>query len=180
MSTSHFDLLLQLGRHRWMMPLLARVAESNGARFVELLHSLGTSRESLSRTLEAAIAAGWVIRNPGHGHPLRPEYVLTNVGRDASRLCRSVTSAQTEIAMPLASLSRWSLPVLHLVDRGENRFGGLARALPQSNPGALTQSLKSMISQQLLDRLVIDAFPPMPEYRIAPRGQVLAEALYQS
>lgn len=177
MSTPLRHSLEQLGRHRWTVPLLAILAERNGGRFVELLHALGLSRESLSRTLESAFTAGWVIRNPSHGHPLRPEYILTEAGWAVSRLCISVTEAQAKIALPSATLSRWSLPLLRLVDDGEHRFAGLSRALPQSSPRALTQSLKSMIGQQLLDRQVIDAFPPVPVYHLAPRGLVLAQAL---
>lgn len=159
--------------------MIAALAERKGGRFVELLHVLGLNRESLSRTLESAIDAGWVMRNPGHGHPLRPEYVLTDSGWAASLLCVQLETAQTEIALPRASLNRWSLPLLHLVDHGQRRFSALSRALPRSNPRALTQSLKSMIGQQLLDRQVIDSFPPVPEYWLAPRGVVLAEALAQ-
>jgi DNA-binding HxlR family transcriptional regulator len=177
MSTAQLELLDQLGRHRWTVPLIAALAARNGGRFVELLHMLGLSRESLSRTLEGAIEAGWVVRNPGYGHPLRPEYMLTESGRAAAQLCKAIEGAQRKIALPPTSLTRWSLPVLHLVDHGEHRFRGLSRALPQSNPRALTQSLKSLIGYRLIDRQVIDAYPPVPEYRLLPRGNVLAEAL---
>jgi DNA-binding HxlR family transcriptional regulator len=177
MSTSQLELLEQLGRHRWTVPLIAALAARKGGRFVELLHVLGLGRESLSRTLDAAVTAGWVIRNPGHGHPLRPEYILTDLGHTAAQLCVAIEGAQTQIALPPTSLTRWSLPLIHLVDHGEHRFTALSRALPQSNPRALTQSLKSLIGQQLLDRQVIDAFPPVPEYRLLPRGSVLAGAL---
>jgi DNA-binding HxlR family transcriptional regulator len=170
------ELLEQLGRHRWTVPLLAALAARKGGRFVELLHVLGLGRESLSRTLEGAIEAGWVIRNPGHGHPLRPEYILTDPGEAAARLCVAIEGAQTKTALPPTSLTRWSLPLIHLVNHGEHRFAGLSRALPHSNPRALTQSLKSLIGQQLLNRQVIDAYPPIAEYRLLPRGDILAGA----
>jgi DNA-binding HxlR family transcriptional regulator len=177
MSTPQLELLEQLGRHRWTVPLIAALAARKGGRFVELLHVLGLGRESLSRTLEGAMDAGWVKRNPGHGHPLRPEYILTDAGETAAQLCVAIEGAQTKIALPPTSLTRWSLPLIHLVDHGEHRFAALSRALPHSNPRALTQSLKSLISQQLLNRRVIDAFPPVPEYRLLPKGSVLAGAL---
>ncbi len=113
MSTLQLELISQLGRHRWTVPLIAALAARNGGRFVELLHLLGLGRESLSRTLESAIEAGWVRRNPGHGHPLRPEYILTDLGKDAAHLCAAIESAQTKIALPPASLNRWSLPLIH-------------------------------------------------------------------
>ena len=64
-SSKSDPLLVQLGSHRWLVPLLADLAARKGARFVELVHRLGLSRDSLTRTLEAAQAIGWVRRNPG-------------------------------------------------------------------------------------------------------------------
>ncbi len=70
-STPLID-VIALGKQRWMVALLADLAAHEGGRFVELLKRLGLSRDSLVRTLEGATLAGWVKRNPGHGHPLRP------------------------------------------------------------------------------------------------------------
>ena len=53
-STAPGPLLVQLGSHRWLIPLLADLAAHKGARFVELIHRLGLSRDSCARTLEAA------------------------------------------------------------------------------------------------------------------------------
>ena len=39
-------LLIQLGSHRWLVPLLADLAAHRGARFVELIHRLGLPRDS--------------------------------------------------------------------------------------------------------------------------------------
>lgn len=180
MSTAPLSLLAQLGQHRWTVSLLAQLALRNGGRFVELQHSLGISRESLSRTLESAVLEGWVMRNSGHGHPVRPEYILSDAGWAASPLCIAIAKAQADLALPPPSLSRWSLPVLHLVDQGERRFTALSRALPQSNPRGLTQSLKSMIGHQLLNRQIIDTYPPIPEYHLAERGGILSAAMGQS
>ena len=50
------------------------------AKFVVLQKRLGISRSSLQRTLRALIDAGLVKKNPGYGHPMRPEYLLTERG----------------------------------------------------------------------------------------------------
>jgi DNA-binding HxlR family transcriptional regulator len=177
MSSQHLDLLQNLGQHRWTVPLLAWMAPRGGARFVELLKGLGLARESLSRTLEAALQAGWLMRNPGHGHPLRPEYILTPAGQSAAKLCAVIETARAAIELPDGALHRWSLPVLYLVDHGTRRFAGLAQALPDSNPGALTQSLKGLLSQSLLTRTIVESFPPVPDYGLSRRGAELAQAL---
>ncbi len=69
--------LVALFHNRWSVPILAELHRQRGSRFVTLARTLGMSRESLRRTLAALIESGLVGRNPGYGHPLRPEYVLS-------------------------------------------------------------------------------------------------------
>ncbi|MGL5837422.1 MAG: winged helix-turn-helix transcriptional regulator, partial [Sphingorhabdus sp.] len=134
MSTAEIERLIALGQHRWLPQLLAELARSRGARFVELIHRMEISRESLSRTLDSAIAQGWAMRNPGHGHPLRPEYVLTETGVTAGLQCEHFLRAETAIGLSPAAMNRWSRPILHVIDKGERRYSGIARQLPGSNP----------------------------------------------
>jgi DNA-binding HxlR family transcriptional regulator len=177
MSTFNLDLLAQLGRHRWAVALLALLAERKGARFVELLNGLNTNRESLARTLEGCTASGWVMRNPGYGHPLRPEYILTESGWRIAHLCQSIEAARQKIGLAPASLSRWSLPVVYTIDKGSNRFQKISDGIIGTNPRALTQSLKSLVTQELVTRTVIDEYPPLPEYRLSNNGRKFARAL---
>ena len=177
MSILSLDQLVRLGKHRWGAAVIAVLASRDGARFVELLSALGIARESLVRTLEGAIDAGWIMRNPGHGHPLRPEYILTLDGWRVAPACQILVKAQADLHLPPASLSRWSLPIIHTIHQGDNRFAMIERRLPSSNPRALTQSLKSLIGQELVNRSIIAAFPPVPEYRLSARGKRLAAAL---
>jgi DNA-binding HxlR family transcriptional regulator len=177
MSTTDPDLLVQLGRQRWAVGLIAVLADRKGARFVELLHALSTNRESLKRTLDGCIAAGWVMRNPGHGHPMRPEYVLTESGWRASPYCQSIEDARRQIGLPPASLARWSLPIVGRIDRGAKRFNAISQGIVGANPRALTLSLKSLIGQRLVVRRVLDDYPPVPEYWLAPDGEKLAKAI---
>ena len=74
---------------RWLMPLLAEMSAEGSARFAVLLRRLGLSRSALSRSIGALEARGWLTRNPGHGHPLRPEYLLTDQGRPVAAWCEA-------------------------------------------------------------------------------------------
>jgi DNA-binding HxlR family transcriptional regulator len=177
MSTPDFDLLVQLGRQRWAVALIAALAERKGGRFVELLNALGTNRESLTRTLEGCIAAGWAMRNPGHGHPLRPEYILTEHGWRAAAMCQSIEETRRQIGLGPASFARWSLPIIGRIGGGANRFNAISQGIIGANPRALTQSLKSLVGQRLVDRTVLDDYPPVPEYWLAPNGEKLAKAV---
>lgn len=167
----------ELGRYRWTVPVLALLAERSGARFVEMARSLGLPRESLVRTLEAVIAAGWVMRNPGHGHPLRPDYLLTPEGQRIGEGCRAVIAAQAAEGLPPEAMTRWSLPVIRLIADGCSRFNAIARALEPVTPRALTGSLKALVGLDLVDRRVIGGFPPASTYTLTRRGKVIAGAM---
>ncbi len=175
-STTTLQDLISLSRNRWTIPLLADMAAHDGARFVELLHRLGVSRDSLSRTLQAVREAGWVIPNPGHGHPLRPEYILTQEGRRLAGLGASVLAAQARIDLSATALTRWGLPLVSVIDRGETRFNGMARLLPGATPRALSQGLRGLAQEKLVIRELVDTYPPVTRYCLSGTGQILADA----
>ncbi|HWU96739.1 MAG TPA: winged helix-turn-helix transcriptional regulator, partial [Sphingomonas sp.] len=72
---------------RWAIPVLALLHREQGSRFVVMARAFDLSHNSLSRCLAWLKACGWVLPNPGHGHPLRPEYVLSDAGRPVAALC---------------------------------------------------------------------------------------------
>ncbi len=169
-------LLIQLGSHRWLVPLLADLASHNGARFVELVHRLGLSRDSLVRTLDAAATIGWVQRNPGHGHPLRPEYILTKAGTAAATRAATIAAAQAAIGLSPGAATRWSLPLVVGIGGGHDRFNALSRLLAPATPRALSQGLTALATHELVVREVLDMRPPSSRYRLTAGGQVLASA----
>lgn len=169
-------LLIQLGSHRWLIPLLADLAAHRGARFVELIHRLGLPRDSLTRTLDAAASIGWVQRNPGHGHPLRPEYILTQAGQAAAARAATIAAAQDAIGLPRGATTRWSLPLVAGIGAGHDRFNALSRWLAPATPRALSQGLTALGEHGLVRREVIDRRPPTSLYGLTDKGQMLAEA----
>ena len=169
-------LLIQLGSHRWLIPLLADLAAHRGARFVELIHRLGLPRDSLTRTLDAAAAIGWAQRNPGHGHPLRPEYILTEAGIAAAARAARITDAQAAIGLPPGGATRWGLPLVAGIGAGHDRFNALSRWLAPATPRALSQGLTALGEHGLVRREVIDRRPPTSRYDLTGSGLLLAEA----
>lgn len=169
-------LLVQLGSHRWLVPLLADLAAHNGARFVELIHRLGLSRDSCARTIEAARAIGWVQRNPGHGHPLRPEYILTEAGTAAAARAASISEVQQEIGLPPGAATRWGLPLVAGIAAGHDRFNALARLLTPATPRALSQGLSALGKHGLVTREILDLRPPASRYDLTENGALLAAA----
>jgi DNA-binding HxlR family transcriptional regulator len=177
MSNCPSELLIALSRNRWNIPVLAAFKGEDSARFAVLLNRLPISRESLARTLACAVEAGWLVRNRGYGHPLRPEYRMTEKGKTVASMCMAIDGARARLNIAATEITRWSLPIVHVVREGAERFGDIERALPASNPRALSQSLRTLVGQDLMTRRVIDNYPPVALYGLSDRGTRLASAL---
>jgi DNA-binding HxlR family transcriptional regulator len=166
--------LIALFHHRWSAPVLAELLRQKGSRFVTLGNTLGVGRESLKRTLESLVALGLVARNPGYGHPLRPEYVLTPRGRPVATRCTKLLDAlngATDVA-----LRKWTLPVLAALRR-PSRFSELRAGLPTITGRALALALKDLQAAGLVERRIEDAYPPTAVYVPTPAARRLQRIL---
>jgi len=105
------DVVRRLSAGRWLIPVLAAMAGDQGSRFGVLARQLAVSKSILSRTLDRLERDGWVRRNPGHGHPLRPEYHLTDAGLEAAAWSRRVMDQRCRLGLEAGGLARWSLPL---------------------------------------------------------------------
>lgn len=165
--------------HRWTAPVLtALAAAGGGAKFVTLERGLAVNKDSLSRTLDAAIAAGLVERNAGHGHPLRPEYVLTAVGRLAAHTIAPLQQEQARIGLAPGDVGRWGLPILCRLHLGAARFNAVARALIPITPRALNAALTTLSDHALINRSVTTQAPIAAIYALTSRGEPLARAAF--
>ena len=177
MSSSAPDpLLVQLGSHRWLVPLLADLAAHRGARFVELVNRLQLSRDSCKRPLDTAAALGWVQRQSGPGPPLRPAYLLTEAGEAAAVRAAKIAGAQAALGLPTGAATRWGLPLVAGIDAGHDRFNALSRLLAPATPRALSQGLTALGTHGLVTRELLDTRPPASRYGLTGRGKLLAEA----
>ena len=167
----------RLGSSRWHAPVMAQIAECDGARHIELLNQLGLSRSALGRSLDELAQFGWVVRNPGHGHPLRPEYIATAAGRPIGIWCQRIVAERQRLRLPPGALGRWSLPVIAQLGREWTRFSVLESNLAPISARALSLSLKQMIGVDLVARRLEDRFPPTALYGLTARGQRLGAAI---
>jgi DNA-binding HxlR family transcriptional regulator len=166
--------LIALFHHRWSAPVLAELLRQKGSRFVTLGNTLGVGRESLKRTLGSLINLGLVARNPGYGHPLRPEYVLTPRGHRVAGRCAKLLEALNGGAE--MALRKWSLPVLVALRR-PSRFSELQAALPGVTSRALALALKDLQAAGLVERRIEDAYPPTAVYAPTPSARRLQRIL---
>jgi DNA-binding HxlR family transcriptional regulator len=163
--------LVELFHHRWAAPVLALLDERGGARFVELQRKLGVTRESLRRALDALVDLDYVRRNEGYGHPLRPEYLITEAGRSASLLAARVSDSSARDTL----LRKWSVPVLASLDE-PRRFSELRVTLPTVTARALALALRDLEDAGLVRRDVLPTRPPSTVYRPTRRAAPVVRA----
>ncbi len=156
---------MDLFQKRWNLRILALLHESNGARFVVMKHGLNVNADSLARCLQFLTEGGWVRRNPGYGHPLRPEYVLTPRGRTVASQCNRLVRTVEHLHVGETVYRKWSVPLLVTIKAGTVRFNGLRQAL-DINPRALTQGLQRLHASELIRQ--------RPEYCLTPPGDRIA------
>jgi DNA-binding HxlR family transcriptional regulator len=166
---------IRLFHYRWAAPVLAELRHERGSRFVTLTNRLDVTRDSLRRTLDALCNDGLVERNPGYGHPLRPEYVLTGEGERVAAVCDRLLGVLD--GLEDVALRKWSMPVVHALGGGPRRFSELRGLLAGVSPRALALALKDLQKAGLVERAVTNDYPPGTLYRLTPRALPLAAIL---
>jgi len=172
--------ILQLGKKRWALPVLALLARGAVLRAYPLGQTLGCSRAAITGVITHLRTLGLLRKNPGHGHPLRPEFQLTAKGKavaiSAEQVWRQIETDQT---LTHIALARWSLPILQRTHH-EMRYGQLRRDLAPITDRALSMSLQSLTRATLLIRRVdMEQRPPASLYQSSKQGQALVLPLSQ-
>lgn len=175
--TQYIVRLKALFHHRWAIPILAELHRSDGAKLVTLMHRLGSPRESIQRTLVALQKAKLVQRNPGHGHPLRPEYVLAARGKKIAEHCLHLMDVLQEMAVEKPGLKKWSMPMVFALGQQSYRFSELRNELPDVTNRALTLALKELVACGLVRRVVSEDYPPSVTYSLEIKARFINECL---
>lgn len=72
---------------------------------------------------------------------------------------------------------RWKILILWHLFRGTQRFSELRRGMAGITPKMLTQQLREMEADGIVQRTVYPQVPPKVEYSLTPRGQSLKPIL---
>ncbi|MBI5155316.1 helix-turn-helix transcriptional regulator [Candidatus Poribacteria bacterium] len=163
--------LALLFHHRWSVPVLALLAPSGGGRFAEFVHALGVSRDSLRTTLAALRKLGLIERNPGYGHPLRPEYILTLAGRGLAPVAEDFMSRARRVELEELALRKWPMAALREIGSGAGRFSELSSRLAPITARALAGALKDLDAAGLVSRTVTADYPPAVAYAVTRAGR---------
>lgn len=145
-----------LFHRQWALPILVSLLRKK---------TVGAARQTYADTLQSLAAQGLVTRDGaltarGQKVAERGEAVLATLGKSSG-------------------LRKWSLPVLHALARKPLRFSELKAALPGTTPRALSMALKELCAAGLVERRVLDGFPPRTEYALEQKARALAGLLDQ-
>ncbi|KIC21552.1 winged helix-turn-helix transcriptional regulator [Leisingera sp. ANG-Vp] len=155
--------LVNITARAWALPILAAMHDGAAGRQAPLLAATGAGRTAFAQSMDHLIAMGLVQRNPGYGHPLRPEFRLTSAGAGAARFACLVQGVVPDGDRDLLRRS-WTLPVLAAL-QAPGHFNGIKRSLGTITDRALSHSLQHMENRNWVQRDVDSALrPPRPLY----------------
>lgn len=84
------SLFVNITSRAWALPILSNLHTGVAGRQAPLLAATGASRTAFAQSMEHLISIGLLERNPGHGHPLRPEFRLTPSGIKAAAIAHKI------------------------------------------------------------------------------------------
>lgn len=171
--------LAELFHHRWSIPILAQLQGRDGGRVVELAHVLGASRGGVKQAVDALGRLELLGRNPGHGHPLRPEFLLTPLGHRLVDPSCALVRLIDGWSISGQAFRKWPLPVVYGLGEEGGRFTQVRGRLPEITDRALSDALQVLETAALVDRVVHDDRPPAVHYRPTQRGSELRPLLGQ-
>ncbi|TVQ32071.1 MAG: transcriptional regulator [Phycisphaeraceae bacterium] len=169
--------LAMLFHHRWAAPALEEtLRQGGGARVATLAARLRAPRASVVRAVEGLTALGLIQPNPGHGHPLRPEFILTEAGARAAAGCAAYLRAAAWLNVEDLALRKWTAAAATELRAGGRRFTELRSGLLVVTDRALATTLRDLGEAGLVDRRVEDsaAAPVAVEYTLTRPGARLA------
>lgn len=174
----HMTFLADLFHHRWAVPLLAEFSSSGGGgRVAELAARLEGSRGGIRHALLSLVDLRLVAENPGHGHPLRPEYVLTPRGERVAAEAEEVVELARAWTIQDQAFRKWPLPVLYGLGDEAARFSELRTRIPAITDRALSSALQALTATQVTDRVVRGTRPPRVLYHPTARAKELLPPL---
>jgi DNA-binding HxlR family transcriptional regulator len=151
--------LVQLFHRQWSLAVLTGLKNGGTPR---------ASRQTLNATLAALLLQGLVEkRESGHALTRRGE----RVAEKAEALLEALEKLGGEAPR------KWALPIVQALARKPLRFGEIKTAMGSATPRALSMALKDLIGSGLVERRVIDGFPPRSEYAMGQRARLLAPLL---
>lgn len=172
------NLLVKLMERAWALDILAVLNAGVPARQAPLIAATGAGRTAFGQSLEHLIALGVLERNPGHGHPLRPEFRLTATGARLAPMADAILDTVPGAGEQALLRRRWTVPVL-AVAHTPRRFSDLKAGLGKITDRALSQSVDHLQDRGWIIRDVDPTSRPLrPWYHAANDGRRISQIVH--
>lgn len=169
-------ILVKITSRAWSLNILALMHEGVPGRQATLLSASKASRTSFAASLGHLVDLGLLQRNPGHGHPLRPEFRLTKKGAQIAKIASEIIDAVPPPAETKILRKTWTVPIL-AVTESPRYFVDIKSNLPSITDRALSQSLSLLHEEKWLRRDVdLSRRPLRPTYQATHIGGRICQA----
>lgn len=170
-------LLVKITSKAWSLKILSLLHSGVAGRQAPLIAATGASRSSFAASLEHLGKLGLLERNPGHGHPLRPEFRLTTEGKVAAAMASRIVELVPEGSDFSMIRRSWVVPILAVTETPK-RFSMIKTGLGNITDRALSQSLYLLEDQEWLKRdFNLAERRPFPTYQAINRGEDITKAI---
>jgi DNA-binding HxlR family transcriptional regulator len=73
---------------------------------------------------------------------------------------------------------RWTLLIIRDLFLGRSRFNEFRQSTPRISPKLLSERLKRLEEEGIVERALLNGHPPRAEYRLTPKGRSLFPVLF--
>lgn len=157
-------------QYRWDISILALLYMSKGDKLVTIQKYFEISRGVLKTCLTRLIEADLLIMNTGYGHPMRPEYILTEKGESLGPFCVEILKEGKKRNIEEVFQSRWSCPIIIGTGDQKKRFNELKMELMPVTSRALSSTVKFLYEIKCLRREILDISPPSFSYSLGKKS----------
>ncbi|MGX1499514.1 DNA-binding HxlR family transcriptional regulator [Labrenzia sp. MBR-25] len=171
------QLLVNLTSKTWSLKILAQLHAGIPGRQAPLIASTGASRSSFAASLDHLFHLGLLERNPGHGHPLRPEFRLTDKGKAVAAMASRIEEIVPDEEAFAVLRRSWTVPIL-AVTGTPSRFSAIKSGLGPVTDRALSKSLGVLEEREWLRRDIdLSQRTPFPIYHAVNAGLKINQAI---
>ncbi|EAV41748.1 hypothetical protein SIAM614_26476 [Stappia aggregata IAM 12614] len=171
------QLLVNLTSKAWSLKILAQLHAGIPGRQAPLIGSTGASRSSFAASLDHLFHLGLLERNPGHGHPLRPEFRLTDKGKAVAAMASRIEEIVPDEEAFAVLRRSWTVPIL-AVTGTPSRFSSIKSGLGPVTDRALSKSLGVLEEREWLRRDIdLSQRTPFPIYLAVNAGLNINQAI---
>lgn len=171
--------LVNLCSRSWALTALGLMASGVSGRVSPLAAAAGCGRTSMSASVLHLVDLELLECNPGHGHPLRPEYRFTSAGASVAEWALELDALAKSDPEKALLRTKWSLPLISCLSE-EVRYSEIRRQLVPVTDRALSAGLGKLTNNHWIQRKVSsDISPPVVSYRTVNTGKKVHKHLLQ-